>query len=339
MIRTITKKSKELAIAAMMLCSVWMTAHAEGYTEEYMRITGPAVVGGWYEYRDHNVWMLRENPSLFTAAVYLEGNQEFKFLTGTGWGWDCVQYNAAADPFVFSAGNETATLVHREWTDGNDFKFQVSESGNYLLTVNLEAMQLTATRLEYQEAKLDMFPAFYAVGAHNGWSLAGANPIVMTDPATPHILTGVMTINEGNEFKLASANVDGYWDQWFGVMGTTDGTYDVLHTNEVAENDRKWTAGHTAEYRITMNRASRTISIADNTESVVGTVAASKTAIFASDGNVVICADSDCRAEIFDATGRVVKTAFAAAGERTYVALPTGLYIVRAAGHTRLVNI
>ena len=88
-----------------------------------------------------------------------------------------------------------------------------------------------------------------------------------------------------------------------------------------------------------MNRASRTISIADNTESVVGTVAASKTAIFASDGNVVICADSDCRAEIFDATGRVVKTAFAAAGERTYVALPTGLYIVRAAGHTRLVNI
>ena len=34
MIKTITQKSKELAIAAMMLCSVWMTAHAEGYTDD-----------------------------------------------------------------------------------------------------------------------------------------------------------------------------------------------------------------------------------------------------------------------------------------------------------------
>lgn len=337
MINSITKQSKSIVAAALMLCSVSMAANAQGNTEEYLRITGPAAVGGYYQWRTSNVWMYRETPSLFSAAVYLEGDKEFKFLTGTGWDWGCVQYSAAVDPFVFTAENQTATLVRRESTDGNDFKFKVAQSGNYLLTANLETMELTAKPLAYQE-KLDWFPALYVAGAKGNWNLSQAVPLVVTDENNPQILTGEVELNAGNDFKLASAIVDGFWDQWFGVKSAEDGKYDMKENPQGAD-DNKWVAENTATYSITVDRVARTIEIKDLTNVGVGSVAAAKTTIFAANGNVVICADSNCRAEIFDAAGRLVKTAPAAAGERTTVAMSAGLYVVRAAGIARLVNI
>ena len=226
--------------------------------EEHLILTGEAVAddsGSAYDLSKGIYMEKHSDENIFKATAFLKGGELFKFANGTDWG-SCVSYNAAHPDCCFSDNLTTADIVSHS---PHDHKFQVLQSSNYDIRVDLDAMTVSVARSAWQTTPADRYPALYLVGDHCGWRLSEADPIRAADPQQPHILTATVRLHKGDTFKFATRRFDGDWQQPMFVMGDTPGTMTLWdHTDA---GDRKWKAEADGDYAIRIDKQTNTVSI------------------------------------------------------------------------------
>ena len=230
----------------------------EGRTVEHLVLTGAA-----YNSYDlgQSVYMVKDKEAgIFKATTYLEANKEFKFADGFDWG-SCLSFNAEYDKYEFTSEINTANLV----TVCGDLQFIVTESGNYDVTVNINTMRVSVTRAEYQGSKLDRYPALYVTGNHNSYDLNRADALTVKDPSKPYIVSGLVNLNSGDDFKFATRTVQD-WSQTQFVKGATDN--DIVPYTE--GNDNKWNVTETGRYFIVVDKLANKVEIAKTPFNVNG---------------------------------------------------------------------
>ena len=226
--------------------------------EEHLILTGEAVAddsGSAYDLSKGIYMEKHSDENIFKATAFLKGGELFKFANGTDWG-SCVSYNAAHPGCCFSDNLITADIVSHS---PHDHKFQVLQSANYDIRVDLDAMTVSVARSAWQTTPADRYPALYLVGDHCGWNLSKADPVRATDTSRPHILTATVRLHKGDTFKFATRRFDGDWQQPMFVMGDTPGTMTLWdHTDA---GDRKWKTEADGDYAIRIDKQTNTVSI------------------------------------------------------------------------------
>lgn len=204
--------------------------------EEDVVLTRLFPVGGfdWGWNRDAAEEMTTEDGVIYTWRGTIWGGADFKFLCQKdAWNPGYTRDGDAEDYW---------TLVYN---DGSlpDTQFQVSETGTYIITINLETLKIKVRKAEES-------PTLYLIGAGFdwGWSLADAQAMTTEDGIT-YTWTGNMWGNA--DFKILcqrDAWAPGYnrdasaEDYWTMVYRATDADPDVQF--QVAEN---------GEHTITVN--------------------------------------------------------------------------------------
>ena len=226
--------------------------------EEHLILTGEAVAddsGSAYDLSKGIYMEKHSDENIFKATAFLKGGELFKFANGTDWG-SCVSYNAAHPGCCFSDNLTTADIVNHS---PHDHKFQVLQSANYDIRVDLDAMTVSVARSAWQTTPADRYPALYLVGDHCGWNLSKADPVRATDTSLPHILNATVRLHKGDTFKFATRRFDGDWQQPMFVMGDTPGTMTLWdHTDA---GDRKWKTEADGDYAIRIDKQTNTVSI------------------------------------------------------------------------------
>lgn len=239
-------------------------AMADARTEDNTYIIGEAVKADNKEAYDLSTAISMipyENGKVFKASVYLKGGELFKFTNGTDWG-SCQSYNAESENYEFNDQINTANLI---FSNSKDYKFKVSESGNYDITLDLEKGTIEVDKSAYQTTNYDRYPALFVIGINNDWTLSKATPLTQPDASKPYLLSGCMEGKSGATFKFATHRVDGDWSQVFGIKGSTD--EDVAFE---ANNDQKWTIPADGYYYITVNRLTKKMSFASSATVTIG---------------------------------------------------------------------
>lgn len=252
-----------LAVAASVLAPA--QAKAESRSEANLYITGEAVQAdgqGAYDLAYAVNMVPYEDGKIFKATVYLKGGELFKFVNGLTWGV-CQSYNAEYVNYEFNDQINTANLI---FTNSNDYKFKVKESGNYDITVNLDKETIEVDKSSYQtEALKDRYPGLFVVGINNNWYLSQATPLTEADPSKPYLLSTCVMGYNSCTFKFATRRVNDDWSQVFGIKGSTD--EDVVFE---ANNDKKWTIPADGYYYITFNRLTKKMSYASSASVTIG---------------------------------------------------------------------
>ncbi|MDD3322624.1 MAG: SusF/SusE family outer membrane protein [Paludibacter sp.] len=203
-------------------------------------------------------WDLGQVPRLspngnntFTYTGWFSADQEFKFQTKPDWGSISLRNGAGSTGYIT---NGSGTLVVKQG-DTDDWKFKLSESGNYKIICDLNAMTITAQKVDYQTTQIK-YPALYLIGSATpgDWSLLQTTPIVWQENNT---YSAKVTLSSGGTFKITT---DPYrnWDNnfFFFKDASNDGK---LSTD--ATNDQQWSISQTGDYIVSVNLEDMSINI------------------------------------------------------------------------------
>lgn len=202
-------------------------------------------------------WDLGQAPRLspngnntFTYTGWFSADQEFKFQTKPDWGSISLRNGAGSTGYI----NGSGTLVEKQG-DEDDWKFMLSESGNYKITCNLSAMTITAQKLDYQTTHIK-YPALYLIGSATpgAWSLMQTTPVVWQKN---NIYTAKVSLTSGGSFKITTDPYRGFDDNFFFFKDATDET--KISTD--ATNDRQWSVSQTGDYIVSINLDDMSIHI------------------------------------------------------------------------------
>ncbi len=118
--------------------------------ENNIYIVGEATKNNW-SITDDAMLTPNEDGSIFSGTIYLQAatdrSKTFKFVNGKDYG-TCMHYNAEYDKFHFNKADNitTAHLIRNRDTDhkngAKDYKFTVDETGNYVITLDLNTMTI-----------------------------------------------------------------------------------------------------------------------------------------------------------------------------------------------------
>lgn len=164
---------KALLPLAMLATALTMSA----YNSDKLYVTGSATTAGW---NPEGIEMTKVENNVFTWTGELSASGEFKFTTGEGWeNTITCDFNTETEQNVIvQSGKEYDLYVRPTGDDGKDNKFQVSVTGEYTLTVDLNDMIMAVTLEEEIVEPLRL----YIVGdaTAGGWSQDNA----MNQPLT-----------------------------------------------------------------------------------------------------------------------------------------------------------
>lgn len=245
-------KIKHFSIVAM--ATMWaLTANAGN-----LWIIGDAAPSGWS--MDKATALLSdENPSVYTGTIYLLADKEFKFLTEPDWG--NPEYGAAPDA-VMTDG----TIALATGKDDNGYsKLKVSESANYLITVDTDALTAKIVKSEYQATEITLCSIFLVGSATpNSWSVMDGTPLYQSidkpyefERSNLHLTTG--------EFKIATDLVGAsHWDPAYWYFRDADDSNKIVLNQD---GDLKWDITEDGNYDLAVNLVDNTISISKSSTS------------------------------------------------------------------------
>lgn len=241
------KKSTTLIMSALVAAS--------GFSMNAQRlwIVGDGVQAGWDLEKSTALLATTSNPDVYTGTVYLEGGKDFKLLTTTDWGG--TEYGSAEG----AVSENGVTQLASGTMDTGYGKLNVSESANYLLTVDLGQMKMTAEKSSYQDTQIHNCSLFMVGDATaGGWSVDEGTPLYQqTD--TPYVYnSGAVALNKG-AFKIATTIKGGgtFASKYFYFRDAADETKMVLDQTE----DLQWQITEAGNYIVEANTLTNTISI------------------------------------------------------------------------------
>ncbi len=217
-------------------------------------VVGAAVFCGWNPQNAAMMVRKENNSNVFTYTGWLKADEEFKFLTQCSWGEP--EYRNANTGNSYINGDGEVVLVSG---DDNDYKFKVSQSGNYTITLDIDNMTINVVKADYQDNPIS-YNALYLVGDNTpgGWTLSQATPMKQSAD-NPFVFTSQlhMTAPEGGSFKIATNPNSTFDDQDFFYR---DATYSNKISTD-ATGDRKWSVEKEDDYLVRVDLQAQTIDI------------------------------------------------------------------------------
>ncbi|WP_110311197.1 SusF/SusE family outer membrane protein [Dysgonomonas alginatilytica] len=156
-------------------------------------LIGDATPNGWSADNATEMTPIRNTPKGFTWTGRLKAGK-FKFITTSG--EFAPSYNKGAD--------DTKLYLRENGDDPYDKQFEITEGGNYKITLNLASLAIYIEKTEGAE-----FTELWFVGNPTGWSF---KPMTV-DPLDPFVFHYNDNLSAGGEFKIGT--VSGSWDAAF----------------------------------------------------------------------------------------------------------------------------
>lgn len=294
-----------------------------------LSIIGSATKGEWTTDLAYHMLESSEDQEVYTYSGYFKANEGFKFITkGEYCNFDDpenVNYEYACDRNFDAAGN--GKLLKRETAESSDDKFTLPEEGNYLITCNLNTLEITAVKLSYQEKPV-YYNALYAIGdaTSASWNLADA--VMLPAVEGEHFkFSGILnlTAGEGKDFKLATLPFNGKWGQVMFVKAP-DSETNIL-SSESGADDLKWSVSQEGAYKVTVDLENMTIVISEDTGTAVAFAPVADIKVSAS-GNIFSVDGLDDRVKnVYNIQGKLV----CSFSENTInmSVFPAGIYILK----------
>ena len=241
-----------LSVAAV--ASAAICADAQERTD-LLWIAGEATPWGWSLDDASCIAATAEDPTIYTGTLYLEADKDFKFLTTFDWGNTELRPVVSCKPDA--DGKVKLTSISG---DDNDFKIQVSESANYLITVNTATMEATFAKSEYQATHINFATIFMTGDATSGgWSI-DAGTVMRQNPQIPYAFAATDTELNVGSFKIfyIMKGARSFDSKYFYFRDANDNGKMVLNSSE----DNKWNISEAGKYDISANTEALLISIA-----------------------------------------------------------------------------
>lgn len=222
-------------------------------------VAGDGALYGWNLNDAQALLSTPGNENIYTGTLYLKGGQDIKFLTTYDWGG--TEYGAAPDA-SFSDGH--VNLASGQNDEGYG-KIQVADDGNYLITVDTEALSATIVKSVYQETQV-VYSALFMVGSATpgDWSVDNGTPMYQNPESPCEFRALNIDLKEGT-FKIANTlKGAGSWEGQYWYFRAADNA-DAMALNQ--DGDLQWSIDAAGKYDVVANTASLAISIkpADNT--------------------------------------------------------------------------
>lgn len=296
----------KLTIAAACVAACASTTNAQG-RGDLLWIAGDGVNSGWSLDDATAIATLADNDKVYSGTVYLNADKDFKFLTTYDFGnaeWRPVDANAVP-------GADGVVKMALCTGDDADNKIHVTESGNYLITLNAETGEATIVKSVYQETEIP-YASMFIVGdaLETGYSVDNGLTMIQ-NPQKPYEFTAAKADLKAGEFKIATIMKGaGTWNAkyWY-TRDVTDSSKMVIN----AEGDNKWAIEDAGEYDVTANIVANTLAIEKSGDSGIGEITAEKAEIvgyydFA--GRRVVNPVSGSMVIAVDANGQATKVIF-----------------------------
>lgn len=155
---------------------------------------------------------------------------------------------------------DVGMMVYNEGGSGEDVQWEITEGGNYKITVDLLSLTITVNKLVGPE-----FSELYIVGdaSPNGWNMPSTEAFTV-DADDPFIFTYEATLTPG-DFKISTFKGDWCDGQWLNasqpdqILAATD----YIVTTGCDGPDNKWhvTEETQGRYKITVNLSKKTMKI------------------------------------------------------------------------------
>lgn len=261
------KNFTKLSLCAMMIAGA-VSVNAQGRSD-LLFIAGDGAPYGWDLDKATALVATAENANVYTGTVYLKADSEFKFLATYSFGGDEYRSTVKTGAYPDADGKVALQL------NGDDNKIKVSESANYLITVDTEALTATIVKSAYQDTQINFCSLFMVGGATaTGWSVNAAHTMKQ-DVDQPYVFKAEKEAFVESDFKLAWAiKGAGQWYAgcWY-VKDPTDETKMVLGGDDI-----KWNITSAGNYDVIANVLDNTISIKSALDGVVAVEAEAEAA-------------------------------------------------------------
>ncbi len=243
----VTKEGVEDGVSETM---VFLLTPYKPVSEELFMV-GSASPNGWDIANATPLISNSANPWIFSYEGQMKTGT-FKFAVNQDECW--------CQDFYTKDANDDSKMVYNEGGSGGDLQWEITEGGNYKITVDLLQLTITVNKLVGPE-----FDELYIVGdaSPSGWNIG--NPEAFTKSAAdPFIFTYEATLIPG-DFKISTYKGDWCDGQWLNasqpdqVLTATD----YIVTNGCDGPDNKWhvTDETQGRYKITVNLSKKTIKI------------------------------------------------------------------------------
>ena len=256
------KNFTKLSLCAMMIAGA-VSVNAQGRSD-LLFIAGDGAPYGYDLDKATALVATAENANVYTGTVYLKADSEFKFLTTYSFGNDEYRSTVKTGAYPDADGKVALRLISGE---DYDYKIKVSESANYLITVDTEALTATIVKSAYQDTQITFCSLFMVGGATaTGWSVNAAHTMKQ-DVDQPYVFKAEKEAFVESDFKLAWAiKGDENWSAkyWY-FKDPTDETKMVLG----AQGDNQWNITSAGNYDVIANVLDNTISIKSALDGVV----------------------------------------------------------------------
>lgn len=241
--------TKQLAAAAALF--TFLSASAGN-----LWIIGEATPYGWSTDDATALLSTPESPDVFTGTIYLEADRNFKFMLTKDFGSDEYGMAVGATPadgvYPLAGGRE----------DQGYEQLKVSESANYLISVNTTDMSASIVKSAYQDEPIKLASLFMVGSAtEGGWSVDDGTPLYQIAETPYEFASNNVSLNAGT-FKIATViKGGGTWDNRYWYYRSTE---DPAKIALGQAGDEQWTIDNGGYYDIKVNLQTSAISITES---------------------------------------------------------------------------
>lgn len=257
---------QHILVATTVLTSVAANADDKGR----LFVIGDATTYGWNLDMAQALLSNDQEPNVFTGTLYLKADQDFKFMEAHEWG--STEYGLPED----ASNPVTGELTLASGTNDVGYKkIQVTQSGNYTITIDIEHLKADITLSSYQDSEIKYSALFIVGGATiGGWSVEDGTPLYQSS-ATPYEYSATATLKAAPEsFKIATAlKGAGSWNPDYFYFKDAD---DEGKISSDSTDDRQWSVSEFGNYKISVNTVANTISIENSTATGIESIFTSK---------------------------------------------------------------
>ncbi|WP_278036418.1 SusF/SusE family outer membrane protein [Flavobacterium nitratireducens] len=213
-------------------------------------IVGDATPTGWNIANAAEMTPSTSNPGVFVYQGSLSTGS-FKLPVNRNGCW--------CQDFYTRDATDATKIVHNIAGSGDDLKWEITQGGQYKVTVNL--FDLT---ISIEAVSAPPFSNIYIVGdaSSSGWNINSPQAFTQSS-SNPFIFTYEAHFTAGS-FKILAGSTGNWCGEWYRPL--TDGqalTLTDVEQNSGCNPDNKWTvsSSEAGRYKITLNTANNTISI------------------------------------------------------------------------------
>lgn len=255
------KNFTKLSLCAMMIAGA-MSVNAQD-RQDLLFIAGGATPNGWNLDKATALVATAENAKVYTGTVYLKANDEFDFKFLTTYHFGNPEYRpTVANAYPDANGKVALALVSGD----PDNKIKVSESANYQITVDTEALEATIVKSAYQDTQI-LYSSLFIVGDATAteWSCDAAHALKQ-DVEKPYVYVLENEHMYKGDFKFTWAIKGGgsFESEYWYTRDVNDDTKMVL-----GGDDNKWHIASEGAYNVTVNLFDNSIKVVSGSDGIV----------------------------------------------------------------------